>query len=72
MATITYVTHDGEDYPAPVTPGRSLMQIAVGEAIPGVDGDCGGEARHAERATSSSTARGSTPSATAQTSKKAC
>ncbi|MGV7636929.1 2Fe-2S ferredoxin, partial [Mycobacterium kansasii] len=35
MATITYVTHDGEDYPAPVTPGRSLMQIAVDEAIPG-------------------------------------
>ncbi|GAA1884431.1 2Fe-2S iron-sulfur cluster-binding protein [Williamsia serinedens] len=44
MATITYVTHDGEDYPAPVTPGRSLMQIAVDEAIPGIDGDCGGEA----------------------------
>ena len=44
MATITYVTHDGEDYPAPVMPGRSLMQIAVDEAIPGIDGDCGGEA----------------------------
>ncbi|SUQ39331.1 Uncharacterised protein [Tsukamurella pulmonis] len=71
MATITYVTHDGEDYPAPVTPGRSLMQIAVDEAIPGSMATVAVR-RHAERATSSSTARGSTPSDTAQTSKKAC
>ena len=44
MATITYVTHDGVNYPATLTPGKSLMQTAVDEAVPGIDGDCGGEA----------------------------
>ncbi|MBX8685919.1 2Fe-2S ferredoxin [Mycobacterium vulneris] len=44
MAVVTFVGHDGEKYEAPLTEGQSLMQIAVNNAIPGIDGDCGGEA----------------------------
>ncbi|MGN6609931.1 MAG: 2Fe-2S iron-sulfur cluster-binding protein [Jatrophihabitans sp.] len=44
MATVTFVSHDGEKYEAPLVEGHSLMQVAVNEAIPGIDGDCGGEA----------------------------
>ena len=44
MATITYITHDGDDYEADLVEGKSLMQTAVDEAVPGIDGDCGGEA----------------------------
>ena len=33
MATITYVTHDGEDYPAPVTPGK--VKVWVLRGVPG-------------------------------------
>ncbi|CAN3129580.1 2Fe-2S iron-sulfur cluster-binding protein [Mycobacterium sp. smrl_JER01] len=44
MAVVTFVSHDGEKYEAPLTEGQSLMQIAVNNAVPGIDGDCGGEA----------------------------
>lgn len=44
MAMVTFVSHDGEKYQAPLTEGQSLMQTAVNDAIPGIDGDCGGEA----------------------------
>lgn len=44
MAVVTYVAHDGEKYEASLEEGQSLMQIAVNNAIPGIDGDCGGEA----------------------------
>lgn len=44
MATVTFVTHDGDPHEAPLVEGQSLMQIAVNQGIPGIDGDCGGEA----------------------------
>lgn len=44
MATVTYVTHDGNEYEATLIEGKSLMRTAVDEAIPGIEGDCGGEA----------------------------
>jgi 2Fe-2S ferredoxin len=44
MAIITFVTHEGDEHKAPLTEGRSLMQVAVDNAVPGIDGDCGGEA----------------------------
>ncbi|NKQ58756.1 2Fe-2S iron-sulfur cluster binding domain-containing protein [Amycolatopsis sp. K13G38] len=44
MATVTFVSHDGEKYEAALIEGQSLMQVAVNEAVPGIDGDCGGEA----------------------------
>ncbi|GAS90167.1 2Fe-2S ferredoxin [Mycolicibacterium brisbanense] len=44
MAVVTFVSHDGEKYEAPLAEGQSLMQVAVNNAVPGIDGDCGGEA----------------------------
>jgi 2Fe-2S ferredoxin len=44
MSLVTFVSHDGEKYEAPLVEGQSLMHVAVNEAIPGIDGDCGGEA----------------------------
>ncbi|HKY57897.1 MAG TPA: 2Fe-2S iron-sulfur cluster-binding protein [Aeromicrobium sp.] len=44
MAIVTFVSHDGEKYEASLAAGQSLMQIATNNAVPGIDGDCGGEA----------------------------
>jgi 2Fe-2S ferredoxin len=44
MAVVTFVSHDGEKYQAPLEEGQSLMQVAKNNAVPGIDGDCGGEA----------------------------
>ncbi|MDQ1250711.1 MAG: ferredoxin, 2Fe-2S [Actinomycetota bacterium] len=44
MAVVTFVSHDGEKREAPLQAGQSLMQVATNNAIPGIDGDCGGEA----------------------------
>ena len=44
MAVVTFVSHDGEKREAPLQAGQSLMQVATNNAIPGSDGDCGGEA----------------------------
>lgn len=43
MAVATVVSHDGEKDEAP-RGWMSLMQIATNNAVPGIDGDCGGEA----------------------------
>ncbi|APE37032.1 2Fe-2S ferredoxin [Nocardia sp. MH4] len=44
MAVVTFVSHDGEKHEAPIEEDQSLMQVATNNAVPGVDGDCGGEA----------------------------
>ena len=44
MAVVTFVSHDGEKDEALLEEGLSLMQIATNNAVPGIDGDCGGEA----------------------------
>lgn len=44
MAIVTFVTHEGEKHEAPLDEGQSLMQVATNNAVPGIDGDCGGEA----------------------------
>jgi len=44
MAVVTFVSHDGEKHEASIDEGYSLMQVAKNNAIPGIDGDCGGEA----------------------------
>ncbi|UMB70088.1 2Fe-2S iron-sulfur cluster-binding protein [Mycobacterium paraterrae] len=44
MAVVTFVSHDGDKHEAPLEEGQSLMQVATNNAIPGIDGDCGGEA----------------------------
>lgn len=44
MAVVTFVSHDGEKHEAPLVEGQSLMKVATENAVPGIDGDCGGEA----------------------------
>jgi 2Fe-2S ferredoxin len=44
MAVVTFVSYDGDKREAPLEEGRSLMQVALDNAVPGIDGDCGGEA----------------------------
>ena len=42
MATITYVEHNGTEHTVEVADGVSLMEGALGNGVPGIDGDCGG------------------------------
>jgi ferredoxin, 2Fe-2S len=43
VGKIRFVTHDQTEHVVEFATGTSLMQIAVDNPIPGVDGDCGGE-----------------------------
>ena len=42
MAKITYVEHSGTEHVVDVKPGRTVMEGAVQNNVPGIDGDCGG------------------------------
>lgn len=42
MAKITYVAADGVARTIEVDDGVSLMEAAVANGVPGIDGDCGG------------------------------
>ncbi len=42
MPIITYVEHDGTRHDVDVDAGWSLMEGAVKNGVPGIDGDCGG------------------------------
>ena len=42
MPTITLVQHDGTSHTITAENGKSLMQNAVDNAVPGIDADCGG------------------------------
>lgn len=42
MAKITYVEHSGKEHVVDVKPGRTVMEGAVQNNVPGIDGDCGG------------------------------
>ncbi len=44
MAKITYVSHSGSHYAIDVADGVSLMEGALQNNVPGIDGDCGGNA----------------------------
>ncbi|PZN95536.1 MAG: hypothetical protein DCF31_06410 [Alphaproteobacteria bacterium] len=44
MATITYVEFNGTEHAVQVADGVSLMEGALGNGVPGIDGDCGGNA----------------------------
>ena len=43
LGQITFVEHDDTKHVVEFEAGSSLMQVAVENAIPGIDGDCGGE-----------------------------
>lgn len=42
---VTYIEHDGTEHSHTAEAGTSLMQLAVENLVPGIDGDCGGECR---------------------------
>ncbi len=42
MAKITYIAADGSARTLDVADGESLMEAAVANGVPGIDGDCGG------------------------------
>jgi 2Fe-2S ferredoxin len=42
MATITYVTHDGETHKVEAEPGSTVMEAAVRNMVPGIEAECGG------------------------------
>ena len=42
MANITYVAADGGSRTIDVADGVSLMEAAISNGVPGIDGDCGG------------------------------
>lgn len=44
MGTITFVEYDGTAHDVDLVDGASLMELATNNGIPGIDGDCGGEA----------------------------
>ena len=43
MGSITFVEHDGTEHVVEIEEGRSLMQAAVDNGVPGIDADCGGD-----------------------------
>ena len=43
MAKVTYIEHNGKQHTVDVPAGTSAMRGAVDNAIPGIDGDCGGQ-----------------------------
>jgi 2Fe-2S ferredoxin len=42
MGTVTYIEFSGKTHTVPVQNGRSLMDGAVGNLVPGIVADCGG------------------------------
>jgi len=43
MGSITFVEHNGSQHAVDIEEGKSLMQVAMDNGVPGVDADCGGE-----------------------------
>ena len=43
MGNITFIEHDGSEHQVELEVGKSLMQIAMDNGVPGIDADCGGE-----------------------------
>lgn len=42
MVNIVFIEHNGDEHPVTVTPGGTLMEAAIDNAVPGIDADCGG------------------------------
>ena len=43
MPKVTYIEHAGKTHVVDVAEGTSVMQAAVDNKVPGIDGDCGGQ-----------------------------
>jgi len=44
MPKVTYITATGTEYTVEVASGTSAMEAALQNNVPGIDGDCGGNA----------------------------
>jgi 2Fe-2S ferredoxin len=42
VVSVTYIEHDGTQHDIDAEVGKSLMQNAVDNMVPGIDADCGG------------------------------
>jgi len=42
MGNITFIEHDGTPHIVDIEEGKSLMEAAMDNGIPGIDADCGG------------------------------
>ena len=42
MPSITLIEFNGQDHTIEAETGKSLMQNAIDNAVPGIDADCGG------------------------------
>jgi len=42
LVQVTYIQHDGTTHKVDAPDGHSLMEVAVDNIVPGIDGDCGG------------------------------
>lgn len=42
MATITYITHSGEEHKVDAEAGSTVMEAAVRAMVPGIEAECGG------------------------------
>jgi len=43
VATLTFIEHDGTQHEVELEIGKSVMQHAADNLVPGIDADCGGE-----------------------------
>lgn len=43
MPKITFIEHSGTEHHFDADTGQSLMQVAIDNAVPGIDADCGGD-----------------------------
>jgi 2Fe-2S ferredoxin len=43
MTKITFIEHNGTPHTVEIANGKSVMQAAVQNNVPGIDADCGGE-----------------------------
>ncbi|WP_278799839.1 2Fe-2S iron-sulfur cluster-binding protein [Marinobacter nauticus] len=42
MGRITFIEHDGTEHVVDIEAGKSLMEAATENGVPGIDADCGG------------------------------
>ena len=43
MAKITFIEHNGTPHTVEIAIGKTVMEAAVNNNVPGIDADCGGE-----------------------------
>lgn len=42
MGSITFIEHNGNQHQIDIEEGKSVMQLAMDNGVPGIDADCGG------------------------------